>query len=893
MLNYQGSMNVETDLPAWPSRCILSRVKVFTASLLLAIGLWAEPPHWALKPIEPPLVPAANVRHPIDAFILIKRQEAKLTPSPEADRRTLIRRLHFDLHGLPPKPEVVEAFARDPDPKAYEKLVDRLLASPHFGERFARHWLDIAHYADTHGFERDKLRPDAWPYRDYVIRAFNADKPYDRFLQEQIAGDVLWPDDPDAVIATGFLAAGPWDFVGQVETKSPILRRSARALDLDDMMTQVMTATTAMTVNCARCHDHKLDKIPQEDYYRLTAVFAGLKRGSRNVSDDALAQHNARKKAIEDKLSQAQFAIGELEGRGIDLADVVGGGNGFGTGRKGIGLDARTAKVQERPFGDLGNVKPGNYAKSAYNFVDGVFVPAKSETPISSTGLKATGLPTNGGKAWDMIRNGPVASQHSTEWGGVDYNKADHSLLGLHANAGITFDLAAIRKATGINGLRFSTVVGYGGITVQPSAEFRVLVDGKLTAHQRIGRKEAVTVEFNLPDDARFLTFISTDGGNGYSHDQISFGNPRLAPIKPKQLTAADQKKLEQLRRQKARLETELANLGEPPKFYGVIAEQPPVVKVLHRGNPESPRDPATPGTLRWVKGLKADFGDHNMPEGQRRAALAKWITHPDNPLTRRVIVNRLWQWHFGRGIVDTPSDFGRGGQKPTHPELLDWLAEELRLRKGSLKAITRLIVTSATYRQVSHTFHGKATDADNRFLWRQNPRRLQAEAMRDAVLATSGKLNYKAGGPGYRDFKYTQAYAPIYQYITPDTPDLWRRSIYRFVVRTTPHEFLTTLDCPDPANLTPKRLTTTTPLQALTLSNNPFMLKQAGYFAARLKQDAGANPADQIDRAFRLAFGRPPTPPEAQAALQTVQTKGLFALCHALLNANEFAYVD
>jgi hypothetical protein len=264
----------QTGLPQSFRRGILCVVRLLTTSLLLAFGLLAEQPHWALKPIEPTLVPAANVPHPIDAFILMKQQEAKLTPSPEAGRRTLIRRLYFDLHGLPPKPKEVEAFVHDPDPKAYEKLVDRLLASPHFGERFARHWLDISHYADTHGFERDKLRPNAWPYRDYVIRAFNADKPYDRFLQEQIAGDVLWPDDPDAVVATGFLAAGPWDFVGQVETKSPILRRSARALDLDDMMTQVMTATTAMTVNCARCHDHKLDEIPQEDYYRLTAVFA-------------------------------------------------------------------------------------------------------------------------------------------------------------------------------------------------------------------------------------------------------------------------------------------------------------------------------------------------------------------------------------------------------------------------------------------------------------------------------------------------------------------------------------------------------------------------------------------------------------------------------------------
>lgn len=875
-------------------------MRTCTFAILLCITTLRGWPleHWSLKPITNSPVPKTNkstivVRNPIDAFIARQLQQAKLKPSPEADRHTLIRRLHFDLHGLPPTPEVVEAFVRDPNPKAYEKLVDRLLASPHFGERFARHWLDIAHYADTHGFERDKLRPDAWPYRDYVIRAFNADKPYDRFLQEQIAGDVLWPDDPDAVVATGFLAAGPWDFVGQVETKSPILRRSARALDLDDMMTQVMTATTAMTVNCARCHDHKIDNIPQEDYYRLTAVFAGLKRGSRNISDAAVAQHNNRKQAIEDKLSHTQFAIGELEGRGIDLADVVGGGNGFGTGRKGIGLDARTGKVQERLFGNLGNVKPGHYAKNSYDFVDGVFVPAKGETQISSTGLKATDLPSNAGMAWDMIRNGPVASQHSTEWGGVDYTKDGHAMLGLHANAGITFDLAAIRNATGIDGLHFSTVVGYGGVIVQPSAEFRVLVDGKLTAHKRIGLKDAVLVEFDIPANARFLTLISTDGGNGYSHDQISFGDPRLVSIKPKQLTSADQRKLEQLRRKQAQLEKELANIGEPLKFYGVIAERPPVVKVLHRGNPESPRDPATPGTLRWVAGLKADLGNHETPEGQRRAALARWITHPYNPLTHRVIVNRLWQWHFGRGIVDTPSDFGRGGQKPTHPELLDWLAKELRTRNGSLKAITRLIATSATYRQVSHTAHGTASDADNRYLWRQNPRRLQAEAMRDAVLATSGKLNFKAGGSGYRDFKYTETYAPIYRYITPDTPDLWRRSIYRFVVRTTPHEFLTILDCPDPANLTPKRLTTTTPLQALTLSNNPFMLTQVGYFAERLKQDASAKTADQIDRAFRLALSRQPTPAEAKAALQTVRDKGLFALCLALLNVNEFAYVD
>jgi hypothetical protein len=492
-----------------------------------------------------------------------------------------------------------------------------------------------------------------------------------------------------------------------------------------------------------------------------------------------------------------------------------------------------------------------------------------------------------------MIRNGPVASQFSTKWGGVDYNKPGHSMIGLHANAGITFDLSAIREATGIKELRFNSVAGYGGRTTTPSAEFRVLLDSKLMAHKRLGRKDAAPIDFEIPQDARFLTLISTDGGNGYSHDQISFGDPRLVPANPPSLGATDRKRFEELRKEKARLEKQLAALGEPPEFYGVVSQSPPVVKVLYRGNPEAPKDEVTPGTLSWVNVLEADLGTNETPEHDRRAALARWITNPKNPLTRRVIVNRLWQWHFGQGIVDTPSDFGFGGGTPSHPELLDWLAEELLTQKWSLKAIQRIILNSSVYRQVSNTTHGSKEDADNRLLWRQNPRRLDAESLRDAILATSGKLNLQAGGPGFRDFKYIEAYAPIYKYVTPDIPELWRRSIYRFVVRTTPHEFLTTLDCPDPANLTPKRLVTTTPLQALTLSNNPFMLKQANYFAERLKQEAGEKPAAQVRLGFGLAFGRPPSTEEQKAAEITIRKKGLFALCHVLLNANEFVYLD
>ncbi len=575
--------------------------------------------HWAWQPIRDHGSPIQNLKtNPIDHFIQAKLKEQHLVPSRPADPRTLIRRLTFDLHGLPPTPEEVAALVQDQNPQAYEKLIDRLLSSPRYGERYARHWLDIAHYADTHGFERDQRRDNAWHYRDYVINALNTDQPYDRFLREQIAGDVIAPNDPQAIAATGFLAAGPWDFVGQVEAKSDVLRRSARALDLDDMVTQVMTAACGVTVNCARCHDHKIDPISQREYYSLWAVFAGLKRGDRNLDP--------------------------------------------------------TAKV------------------------------------------------------------------------------------------------------------------------------------------------------------------------------------------------------------------------------YAIIAGQPPVIQILKRGDPESPAEESIPpGTLSLLRDLQPQLGTPATSEGDRRKALATWITDPRNPLTRRVIVNRLWHWHFGQGLVNTPSDFGLGGGQPSHPELLDYLADELLKNGWSLKRLHKLILMSATYRQ-SSAFNAKAAalDAQNRLLWRQNPRRIEAEATRDCVLAVSGKLNLQQlGGPGFTDFTYTEGYAPVYQHITADTPALWRRSIYRFVVRSTPHKFLTTLDCPDPANLTPARMTTTTALQSLALFNNDFILRQSRYLAERLQKEVGANIGTQIHRAYALAFSREPTSEEQQLATEFIQANDLFAFCRSLLNTNEFVYVD
>lgn len=858
----------------------------------------ADESWWAFQPLQ------RIERTSIDELVRQKLVENGLQPSPPVDRRVLIRRLHYDLHGLPPSPEAVESFVSDPDPKALVKLVDRLLASPQYGERFARYWLDLAHYADTHGFERDQRRDNAWRYRDYVIASLNEDKTYERFLQEQIAGDALWPDDPAAVVATGFLAAGPWDFVGQVETKSPTLRRAARSLDLDDMATQVMTATMAMTVNCARCHDHKLDPISQSEYYQLRAVFAGESRGDRILLESALQQYEDEKRSISDRLTTIDFEIGRLEGRGLDLADIVGGGNGLGTGQERAGIDPRTAKVQTRDFGKLGNVVTNRFSPSEFPFVDGVFIPdgqqGEARIPIASTGLTVGGLPATSGDAWDMIRNGPVASQHSPELDGIDFTSAGHSLLGLHANAGITFDLDAMRAAIGQQALRLEARLGYFGAAGENRADAWILLDGEVVqSYRQLSRQDGLqSVDIAIPETVRFLTLVATDGGNGFGHDQIGFGDAEVRGMAPPAMSADDAQRLADLRRQQADLQRDLHSLGPPPRFYGVISDQTvPEVRLLRRGDPESEvGEPLQPAAFSCFAMLDPVLGTTASSGAERRAALARWITHQDNPLTYRVIANRLWQWHFGRGIVDTPSDFGFGGSRPSHPELLDWLAVELQRNGGSLKALHRKIVLSDTYQQQSRyepSSPAAAIDAENRLVWRQNPQRLQAEAIRDAVLAVSGNLNPHAGGPGFEDFEYQEAYAPIYNYITADQPALWRRSVYRYIVRTTPNRFLTTLDCPDPANLTPKRLTTTTPLQSLALFNNDFMLRQSGYFADRLRREAGTEIDQQVTRGFRLALGRDPTDDESHLATDFVRKHGLFAFCRAIFNSNEFLYVD
>ena len=885
----------------------MNKVSWLFTSALLGVTLLAGAvnerrlSHWAWQPLQD--IRQASKRS-IDSYTQDKLKKNGLQLSPTADRRTLIRRLTHDLHGLPPTPEAVDAFLADNRPDAYEKLVDRLLGHPRFGERIAQHWLDLAHYADTHGFERDKRRPNAWRYRDYVIKSLNEDKPYLRFLKEQIAGDVIWPKDGDANVAIGFLAAGPWDFVGQVETKSPVLRRSARALDLDDMATQVFTSTQAVTLNCARCHDHKLDPISQEEYFRVSAVFAGNKRDDRTISEAGLKAYEKEKQRLTKELDDAQHELVQSLGDGLGLADIVGGGNGTGNGAKGHGLDPRSAKVQTRYFGALGNVVTNKFNPSPFDFVDGVFIPdGKGESakiPISSTGLTVTGLPKTAANAWDMIRNGPVASQHSPKLGGINFKDANQSLLGIHANAGITFSLDAFRKALGQAELRFTAQVGYFGSGGNFRASAWVVIDGKIEeSFQKITRADGLqAIDLAISADSQFLTLISTDGENGFSMDQVGFGNPIISPASPKNAKPQELVRIAELRDSIRKLRGQLEDLGTPPKFYGVVKTKAmETIHIHERGEPESPiGEPLAPGALAALQMLDPNLTDINATETDRRLALANWITHEDNPLTYRVIANRLWQWTFGNGLVTTPSDFGFGGDRPSHPELLDWMAHRLKQNNGSLKSLLKEIVLSKTYRQqsiFSDQNPGVRKDTANRLLWRQNPRRMDAETIRDSVLLVSGKLNDQAGGPGFEDFAYKQAYAPEYNYTTADNPKLWRRSIYRFVVRTTPNRFMTTLDCPDPANFTPKRLNTTTPLQSLALYNNEFMLRQARYLAERIEKAAGSKPKKQVDQAFRFVFNRPPSEEEMEISESVLKEENLFVLSRSLINSNEFFYFD
>ena len=876
-----------------------------------AIATAADKPDgdWAFRPIKPPAVPAVPDKHktwvraPVDAFVLDRLLANGLLPSAAADRRTLARRVFIDLTGLPPTPDELDAFLKDLSEDAYEKLVDRLLASPRYGERWARHWLDVAHYADSHGQDQDRFRPNAWPYRDYVIRSLNADKPYARFVQEQVAGDVLWPTDAAAVVATGFLAAGPWDESGLRDINENALdRQVARALDRDDIVTTVMTSFAGLTVHCARCHDHKFDPIPAADYYALQAVFAGIDKAEREYDTDPTVAMQRSKLTGE----LAAVRGGKAEVTAERLAEVVQFEQARGVAKErwrvvkpdaATSRDGATLTVQadhsvlaggQAPDRDVYTVTLNSEAKG----LTGLRVEVLTDDSLPH---KGPGRQDNGNLHLSEVRVTAAPKGKPGQTGRVKLKSAaaDFNQDGWGVGRAIDGDP---KTAWGVYpqvgkphsaAFAFDTPVGFDGGTT-----LTVALDQLHGGRHLIGR---------------FRLSVTTG-------DPLAADAPLPAPVAdafaaPAEKRTDGQKTTLARWVWEQRLDRELKALPPPAKVYcgtnrfapdGSFkpAATPRPIHILKRGDVTKPGKEAKPGAVEAVEALPARFKLKDAAnEGERRAALADWLTADANPLTWRVIVNRVWHYHFGRGLVDTPNDLGAMGGTPSHPELLDWLADDFRRTGGALKKLHRLIVTSSTYRQaVTHDPAAAANDADNRLLWRMSRTRLDAETVRDAMLLAAGRLDDTLYGPPVKHFLTRPGI-----HVTPESDydsfdvnsaDARRRSIYRFIFRTKPDPFLAGLDCPDASASAPVRSVSVGAPQALAMWNNKFVLANAGHLAA-LAEKASPDEAGRVRFVCRRVLLRTPTPDEEGAWAKYAAKHGLANLCRVLLNSSEFAFVD
>jgi cytochrome c553 len=855
--------------------------------------------HWAWQSIVKPSVPGAVAefaarpgvdaeRNPIDFFIRGELAERGLAPAPVADRATLIRRLSFDLTGLPPTPEDVEAFVADTDPQAYEKLVDRLLASPRYGERWARHWLDVVHYGDTHGYDKDKPRPNAWPYRDFCIRAFNADKPYARFIEEQVAGDMLYPDTLDGQEAVGFIAAGPWDLIGHTEVpETKTDGKIARHLDRDDMVANTIGTFASVTIHCAQCHNHKFDPITQDDYYSLQAVFAALDREDRPYHADpavraAHASVAQRKAVLEKRQKDLEAEIAKAAGPRLAEIDKAiaakpnpkngNSGEAFGY-HSGVASNPDTRKWLQLDLGQETHLAEIVLCPCYDDFNDigaGFGFPQRYRVEVSNDPAFATGVTVVSAQEAADVPSPETVPQRLATTAKARYVRITATKLAPRKNDFI-FALAEVRvtAADGKDVAAGSVVTALDSIEAPPRWQLKNVVDGQ---------------------------------SPGAAVDELAALKAERAELLA---NTRDEKVAAELAAVKADIEAVDAERKQLPVMqtvYAATARQregkPRTIHVLSRGSVLSPTHEVGPGSLALVDALQSRFDlapDH--AEGDRRVALARWLADPKNPLTWRSIVNRVWHYHFGQGIVATPSDFGRMGSPPTHPELLDWLAAEFRDGGGSLKALHRLIVTSATYRQSSASVaEFAAIDSGNQYLWRQNRRKLEAEAVRDAVLAVAGTLDLTMGGPGWQDFKIERPqHSPHYRYDLADPEDTstWRRGVYRFIVRSQTQPFMTVLDCADPSMRVEKRNQSISALQALALLNNGFMTTQARHFAGRVEREAGSDMAAQVDLAMRMALGRPATAEERTALVSLTAAHGLANTCRAILNLNEFSFVD
>ncbi len=820
---------------------------------------------WSLQPlanVEPPTNrnPQSTIRNPIDRFIFAKLAERNLQPSPPADRRTLIRRVSYDLTGLPPTPEEVAVFVNDKTVNAYEKLVDRLLASPRYGEQWGRHWLDVARFGESKGFEQNHVINNLWPYRDYVIASFNSDKPFNRFIVEQLAGDVIGKGDPSVEVATAFLVCGPYDSVGN---QDEVQQKFIRANTLDDLIATTSNAFLGLTVNCARCHYHKFDPIPTEDYYRLRAAFEGVIHGERVLATDAEKRlYEAKANPLEARRSEVTNAKATLE-----------------------------KSIAERAKAKAAEVASYSLPKITRQFNEHRFAPvtarylkfkmlAHSDNPKAATNARMDEF-----EVWTKDRNIALAG-NGTKAAGATTRKAE--------------DFAG----TDAYGVELVNDGKFGERWFIAAPAELTLTFANTETIERIVFSHDRTAAPNDPGAGlgpfvtEYQVLVSLDGKDWQavadSSSRPPFNEAHLIERFSQLVMTADEKQT------RTSLDAELANLNRDlkaitplPLVWAGKFEQPKVTTYVHKGGDPMRRGAdVTPASLAVLDGAMKPFDlPADAPEGERRLALANWIASDANPLTARVLANRIWQNHFGTGLVDTPSDFGFLGGKPSHPELLDWLARRLQTHGWKLKPLHREIVLSQTYQQSSaHRDEAAKLDANSRLLWRFPPRRLHAEEIRDTLLHVAGKLNLQLGGPGFRLYRYLEDNVATFVPLDQHGAETYRRAVYHQNARSSLVDGLTDFDLPDNAGPAPNRISTTSPLQALTLLNHPFTLAMAEALTERAKKDA-PNDATAVRRAFALAFQRQPSREEEAAAMQLIVTSGWRAFGRALLNANELLY--
>ncbi|MDA1164775.1 MAG: DUF1553 domain-containing protein [Planctomycetota bacterium] len=995
--------------------------------------------HWSFQPLGNALTQlpdetrgrnvAASARE-LDRFVQLRLAENNLTPAPAADRRTLIRRLYFVMIGLPPPPEVVARFVTDDDPAAFEQLVEKLLHSPRYGERWAQHWLDIVRYADTHGFEVNTPRDNAWPYRDYVIQAFNDDKPYDQFVREQLAGDAL-----DADAATGFLVAAAVLLPGQIGKDAESIRL-ARQDALDEMIVGTSATFLGLTIGCARCHDHKFDPITARDYYSLQAFFAGVTYGDRPLRDAATREAIARVATLDQQIEELTLQLRKFDPQAyvgrtlvIDEEDqervtILKTPNGTGTnplgtqrgylndtgaadrvgnlsrgrytwwpntpgvdvlsynpgvagtfrlwlswGAHGSGVHTRDARYILDEDGDLTTTADQRELASVDQYYlagvtegetekkplwSGLF-PAGLVTLTNTSKLIVRGGDTGTGITADVIvlqeidstneftperdsttdpaRSGtrlprlrdpldslanverfaarPTRFLRFTTLETIDNNKHEPCIDELEvftvdtptrnvalASTGTIATSSGNYSTTGkhqlqhVNDGRYSNDRSWisnehGGGWVQLEFPSTVSIDRVVWGRDRTGK-----FLDRLP--TKYRIEISIDGTNwtlaaghedrvplGTPHDPVQTLVRNASPDSTSDISAMVSQ-VEQLRQKKDQL-------GTTRTVYGGRFGTPEKTFVLRRGDPEQRLEEiasAVPALFSTVP-LRQDAS-----EQQRRLALAEWISSSDNPLTARVIVNRIWQYHFGNGLVETPSDFGLNGARPSHPELLDWLASDFIQSGWSIKRLHRVILLSHTWQQSSLVNpQAETIDRDNKWLWHYQSRRLEGEAIRDSMLAVSGELNLKSGGPGFNFFK-TRGGLSGFPEVEEFSPEEMRRMVYAHKIRMEKVPVFGAFDCPDAGQATPQRTQSTTAIQALNLFNSPFVTQRAEKLTARLQREFPTSPQRQIEAAFQLAYGRQPSDLELSASSGVAKEHGLATICRVLFNSSEFLFI-